>query len=309
MFLIIGADELGFPAYSVVAGAWCRRTGGRKIGGVCDSLREPAGFIAHYVRKAFPRSAIISRSVEARGTVEDVGFSQHPHPGRQKNSLLSIPNNTVVNTTVENLTLRTMRRQRFFLQITYDTPRDKVEALVEGVRQILTDHPLTNKTNFQVRFNNLAESSKDILVLFYLNVQDYTTELSEREAILFQTIDLADQIGVEFAFPTRTLQVETALPASGPPTTGLSPRDVLTRGSTNSEIATSGEASGWLTVVSASISAVLRSLHRGAAVAGTHLLAAWTKRRFSRPSLPRQEPTGSNAHAQRRHRSPTAPAR
>ena len=81
-------------------------------------------------------------------------------------------------------------------------------------------------------------------MLFYLNVQDYTTELSEREAILFQTIDLADQIGVEFAFPTRTLQVETALSYSPPPpsTTGLSPRDVLTRGSTNSEIATSGEA-------------------------------------------------------------------
>jgi MscS family membrane protein len=63
-----------------------------------------------------------------------------------------------------------------------------------------------------VRLNNFSESSLDILVLFYLNVQDYTSELSEREVILLQTMDLAREIGVEFAFPTRTLQIENASP-------------------------------------------------------------------------------------------------
>ena len=86
--------------------------------------------------------------------------------------------------------------------------------MVAGIRQLITDHPLTNKSNFQVRFNNFGESSLDILVMFYLDVDDYGVELREREAMLLQIIDFAKDVGVEFAFPTRTLHVETTRPAT-----------------------------------------------------------------------------------------------
>jgi len=150
----------------------------------------------------------------SEGTVEDVGF-RSTRIRTVDNSLISIPNNSVVNATVENLSLRVMRRQRFFVQITYDTPREKVEELVAGIKQLIIDHPLTNKTNFQVRFNNLSESSLDILVIFHLNVDNYTSELEEREGVLLQIMDLAKDLAVEFAFPTRTLFVEAPLARAG----------------------------------------------------------------------------------------------
>jgi MscS family membrane protein len=157
------------------------------------------------------------------------------------NSLISIPNNAVVNATVENLSLRQMRRQRFFVQITYDTPREKVEALAAAIKQLITDHPLTNKTNFQVRFNNFSDSSLDILVMFHLTVTDYTAELEAREEILLQIMDLAKEIGVEFAFPTQTLHVETmptagnsgSVGASGPGAVEVTP--FVPRGSLSSQ--------------------------------------------------------------------------
>ena len=139
--------------------------------------------------------------------VEDVGF-RSTRIRTADNSLISIPNNAVVNATVENLTLRKMFRQRLLVQVTYDTPRDKVEALAHGISQILAEHPMTNKDNFHVLFNDFGESSLNILVIFYLMVPDYATELREREEILLQIMDLAKEIGVEFAFPTRTLRVE-----------------------------------------------------------------------------------------------------
>jgi hypothetical protein len=40
-------------------------------------------------------------------------------------------------------------------------------------------------------------------------VSDYSAELREREDVLLNIMDLAQAIGVEFAFPTRTLHVET----------------------------------------------------------------------------------------------------
>lgn len=37
---------------------------------------------------------------------------------------------------------------------------------------------------------------------------DYAQELGAREEILLQIIDLVNRLGIEFAFPTRTLVIE-----------------------------------------------------------------------------------------------------
>jgi MscS family membrane protein len=204
-FLIQGAYELGFPAYSVLAGLG---VGGLAVAlAARDSLANLLGSMLIMLEKPF-RVGHVIRVSGSEGTVEDVGF-RSTRIRTLDNTLISIPNNAVVNATVENLSLRVMRRQRFFVQITYDTSREKVERLAAGIKQLIADHPLTNKTNSHVRFNNFSESSLDILVLFYLNVADYAAELKEREEMLLQVMDLVKEVGVEFAFPTRTLYIET----------------------------------------------------------------------------------------------------
>ena len=207
--LMQGAAELGFPAYSVLAGLG---VGGLAVAlAARDSIANLLGSLLIMLEKPF-RVGHYIRLSGTEGTVEDVGF-RSTRIRTLDNSLISIPNNAVVNTTVENLSLRTMRRQRFFVQLTYDTPRERLEEMVAGIGQLIADHPLTNKSDFRVSFNNFGESSLDILVMFYFNVDDYGTELREREVILLQIIDLAKDVGVEFAFPTRTLRVETSEPA------------------------------------------------------------------------------------------------
>jgi MscS family membrane protein len=209
-FLIRGADELGFPAYSVLAGLG---VGGLAVAlAARDSIANLLGSLLIMLEKPF-RVGHYIRVGGTEGTVENVGF-RSTRIRTLDNSLISIPNNAVVNATVENLSLRAMRRQRFFLQVTYDTTRAELEELVAGIRRLILEHPLTNKTNLQVRFNNFSESSLDILVMFYFDIQDYTIELAEREAILLQIMGLTTDLGVEFAFPTRTIHVEAAaLPA------------------------------------------------------------------------------------------------
>jgi MscS family membrane protein len=211
--LIQGAYELGFPAYSVLAGLG---VGGLAVAlAARDSLANLLGSLVIMIEKPF-RIGHVIRVAGSEGTVEDVGF-RSTRIRTADNSLISIPNNAVVNATVENLSLRAMRRQRFFVQVTYDTPRDKLEELAAGIKRLILDHPGTNKTNFHVRFNDFAESSLNILVYFYLDVADYATELEMREEILLQIMDLAKELGIEFAFPTRTLLVETSAAHGGVP--------------------------------------------------------------------------------------------
>jgi MscS family membrane protein len=104
---------------------------------------------------------------------------------------------------------RSMRRQRFFIQVKYDTPREKLEKFVNGIRQLIIEHPMTEKDSVYIHFNDFGESGLDILIYYYLYVPDYVNELKEREKILLEILDLAKKSDIEFAFPTRTLHVET----------------------------------------------------------------------------------------------------
>ena len=114
----------------------------------------------------------------------------------------------VINTTVENLTLRPKRRQRFTVGVTYDTPQEMLQRFIAGIRQMILDHELAEKEGIQVSLNNLADSSLDILVIFHLTVADYTLELRGRHEILVQIMMLAEAMGVSFAYPTRRLVIE-----------------------------------------------------------------------------------------------------
>jgi hypothetical protein len=55
-------------------------------------------------------------------------------------------------------------------------------------------------------------------VIFHLLVTDYPSELRGRHEVLEQIMDLAQRMGVAFAFPTRTLLIE------GPPGGGATDR-------------------------------------------------------------------------------------
>jgi MscS family membrane protein len=193
--LIYGGDELGFPAYSVVAGLG--------VGGLAVALAAQStvanliGSLLLVLEKPF-RVGQYVRIGTSEGTVEDVGF-RSTRIRTPDNSLLSIPSSAVVNTTVENLSVRTKRRQRLLIPVTNDTSHQQLEKLVAGIRQVLTDNPLVDQNGCQVRFNNFADSHLEILVIFYLLVEDSTSELTAREAVLFRIMDLVKEAGVQFA--------------------------------------------------------------------------------------------------------------
>jgi hypothetical protein len=69
----------------------------------------------------------------------------------------------------------------------------------------------TAPSNFAF-INSFSHSSLDILMIFDFDALDYSTELQERELILFPMIGLRDDISIAFAFLTRTLQIVAALP-------------------------------------------------------------------------------------------------
>lgn len=150
---------------------------------------------------------------DAEGTVEEIGF-RSTRIRTFYNSVISIPNSELMNAKIDNMGRRQYRRLRTTLGLTYDTPPEKLKAFVDGVKKIILDHPQTRKDYFHVVFNDYGPSSLDIMLYMFFEVPNWTQELLAREEILTQILQLASDIGVDFAFPTRTIHVES-LPTSG----------------------------------------------------------------------------------------------
>ncbi|MGR8981605.1 MAG: mechanosensitive ion channel family protein [Gammaproteobacteria bacterium] len=139
--LITGADRIGLPAYSVLAGLG---VGGLAVAlAAQQTLANLLGSLIIMFEKPFAIGHWIKAN-DIEGTVEVVGF-RSTRIRTFYNSLVTIPSSQLVNSTIDNMELRDYRQVKTVLNLTYDTPAGKIEAFVEGVRHILLSHPDTRK--------------------------------------------------------------------------------------------------------------------------------------------------------------------
>lgn len=207
--LIIGADQIGLPAYSVLAGLG---VGGLAVAlAAQQTIANLIGSLIIMFEKPFAVGDFIKLK-DTEGVVESVGF-RSTRIRTLYNSLVSIPSSQIVSSTIDNMELREYRQIKIDLSLTYDTPIEKIKGFIDGIKQILNAHPDTRKDNAQVFFYRFGASSLDILLNFFIKVPDRATELSEQQRIFLDILQLAETMDVQFAFPTQTLHIADVVPA------------------------------------------------------------------------------------------------
>lgn len=142
------------------------------------------------------------------GTVEEIGF-RSTRIRTFYNSVISIPNSVMANANIDNMGRREYRRIKAFFGLTYDTPPEKMEAFLEGMKNIVKANPNTRKDYYHVVFNGYGDFSLEVMLYCFLKVPDWSAELVERQNIYLEILRLAREVGVEFAFPTQTLHMES----------------------------------------------------------------------------------------------------
>ncbi len=143
---------------------------------------------------------------DLEGTVEELGL-RSTRIRTFYNSLITVPNSSLVRASVDNLGERRYRRIKSMIAIQYDTPPDRIEAFCEGIRELVRRHPYTRKDYYMVYLNEFADSSLNVLLYAFVETPDWATELRERHRLFVDIVRLAARLGVEFAFPTQTLHV------------------------------------------------------------------------------------------------------
>lgn len=144
---------------------------------------------------------------DTEGNVEDIGF-RSTRIRSFYNSIISIPNSEVASAQIDNMGARKYRRVYSNLGINYDTPPLKVEAFLEGIKNIIKANSYTRKDHYHVVFKGYGDSALLIMVYFYLEVGEWSRELLERQNIYLNIYRLAQDLNVAFAFPTQSLHIE-----------------------------------------------------------------------------------------------------
>ena len=186
---------------------------GLSIGGLAialaaqETLKNFFGSIMIFLDRPFQVGDWIS-SDGIDGTVEEVGF-RSTRVRTFRNSLTSIPNGRLADHTIDNHGLRVYRRFNTHIAVTYDTPPLLISTFIEGLKKIVLDHPNTRKDYYEIHLHEMGDSSLNILFYIFFEVPTWTEELTCRHQVLLQILELAEALGVRFAFPTQTLHMET----------------------------------------------------------------------------------------------------
>ncbi len=167
---------------------------------------------------------IVDRSIsngDAEGFVEDISLRSTKIRAFD-NTLIIIPNSEMANATIKNVSAHKKRRIYEFIDITYDTPPEKVELAVEICRKIVRDHPEMEDYQ-QIHFNQFGAFSLKIMLYVFTKTIDWGEYLRIRQEIFLSIFREFNRHGIEFAFPTQTLYLNS-----------LNSADVKTENSTQS---------------------------------------------------------------------------
>jgi MscS family membrane protein len=139
------------------------------------------------------------------GVVEDIGF-RSTRIRTLTGHLVTIPNEKVVNSGLENIGKRPHIRWLTNITITYDTPPNKVEKAVSIINEILDNHEGMHP-GFppRVYFNGFNDWSLNIMVIAWYHPANYWDMQEWLQLTCLEILRRFNDEGIDFAFPSRTI--------------------------------------------------------------------------------------------------------
>ncbi|WP_114777576.1 mechanosensitive ion channel family protein [Botryobacter ruber] len=202
-FLVILGSVFGLDVGTFVAGLG---VGGLAIAFAAkESLENLLASFTIFLDQPF----VVGDLVEAggiTGTIEKIGFRSTRIRTLEK-TFVTVPNKSMIDKPLNNLTLRTFRRVNFDINLTYDTTSEQIKAITQDLQEFIDNHPKTNQDG-RIRFHNLGAHSKDVMVLYFVDTTDWNEFIDVREEIAFKIIDIVEGHGADFAFPTSTVLLQ-----------------------------------------------------------------------------------------------------
>jgi MscS family membrane protein len=202
---LVTSQNLGFNVTGLIASL---SIGGLAVGlAAQDTLANLFGAVAVLMDKPFKVGDRIQLDA-VDGTVEAIGF-RSTRVRSLDGHLVTVPNKTMGNATITNITARPNIKTTMNIGLTYDTPPAKIRRALQIVEAVYKQHPKTS--DFVMSFNKFENSALNIMVVHWWGDTDFKAYLAGLQEMNLQLKERFDAEGIEFAFPTQTLHLKQEL--------------------------------------------------------------------------------------------------
>ena len=137
------------------------------------------------------------------GTIEDIGL-RATRVRTTARTLVSVPNGLVASMSLENYTEREKILFNPTISLRYETSADQLRYAIVRIRELLYQHPSVESETARVRFVGLGASSLNLQAFAYVLTADYVRFLAVQEDLLLRIMDIVEESGSGFAFPSHT---------------------------------------------------------------------------------------------------------
>lgn len=196
-------DRLGVPVSGLLTGAGvaglavslaAQSTLNNLIAGITLVLERPFG-IGDYIVLG-----------DCEGTVEDISF-RSTRIRSPDNVAITIENSKITAEYIQNYDRRQSRLWKFTIGLTYDTPRKKIEQLTADLTAMLQAKPDVQPDGVTIALDKFNDYSIDLACRVYITKVNLRDFMQVKNTVNLQILDLMQEEGCEFAFPTTTVDL------------------------------------------------------------------------------------------------------
>ncbi len=150
-------------------------------------------------------------SPHGEGIIEKIGL-RSTRVRQLDQGLVVVPNSTIANDPVTNWSRLQRRWFNFMVGVTYQATADQIEAFVRNTKNMLRGRENVEDDSILVLFTEYDDSSLNILVRCYVDIEDWSASKEERHAVNLQIMQIVNDLDMSMAYPTRSLYLEDVPP-------------------------------------------------------------------------------------------------
>ena len=195
--LMVWLDNLGFEITALLTGLG--------IGGVAvalvlqEPLRDVLGALTLYTQQPI-KIGDFGRFGQYSGTVEEISL-RTTRIRTLDNTVVAVPNARLATEAIENYSARRKILYKPILRLRNDTSLAQVEALAEGIRELLAADDRVLEEGARVRLTTIGSEAMEIAIFAYLNTTDWPTFLELAEALNLRILEKLEALNVSLMLP------------------------------------------------------------------------------------------------------------
>jgi len=182
-----------------------------------DALANLFGSVTIFADRPFQMGDWV-RILGHEGVVEEVGF-RSTRLRTFYGHLITLPNASVANAEIDNVSRRPFIRRNLSVTVTYDTPPEKLQEGLDILRDMCearAEHWAAGHPP-RIFFSDFNAASLGLYVAYWYTPPDYWRAQQFHNDFNLELLRRFNEAGIEFAFPTQTIYMKRDGSEAEPP--------------------------------------------------------------------------------------------